>query len=162
MKSVLIAAAAALLLTGTARAEDWPVLKEGLWSVHTHMTGMQGHIVDSTSQLCRNHAYDTHAREVAQTSPGCTIVKQSMEGRKLVTQTRCMIQNSEMVASGVGVFGADGTTFHSESHMSFTPPMHGMAEQSMTIDEAYTGPCPAGIVPGDRITGGVVTHAKGP
>jgi hypothetical protein len=43
------------------------------------------------------------------------------------------------------------TASHSEGHTTYDPPVRGMSESTMIMDQKYVGACPAGVEPGDMI-----------
>src|ERR1017187_6973809 len=52
------------------------------------------------------------------------------------------------------------TSFHSESHATFTPALGGISETTRIVDQKYVGSCPAGAHPGDRTNAdGSVIHS---
>jgi hypothetical protein len=44
------------------------------------------------------------------------------------------------------------TSFHSETHMTYTPALNGRTDQTIVLDEKYVGSCPVGMKPGDEST----------
>ena len=48
------------------------------------------------------------------------------------------------------------TSTHSESNATYSPPYKGKTDEHVVQDQHYLGGCPAGMKPGDRITGGAV------
>jgi hypothetical protein len=54
------------------------------------------------------------------------------------------------------------TAAHSETRATYTPPMYGLTETTMVMDQKYVGACPAGVGPGDTIEAGgkVIHHSK--
>lgn len=84
MKMTLVSAAVALLLPiGIANAGDPPELKEGLWSSRVQSIDNPGNKkTDSTSTVCRNHAYDQHVLSLTKSVKcGCTTVSESFQNR---------------------------------------------------------------------------------
>jgi hypothetical protein len=158
---VLVSAGSVLLLAIFAvSAADAPELKEGLWSIHTQTTDNPGNKKsEGTVSLCRDHAYDKSAEALAKTVKGCTIVHESREGNKYTNETHCVVAGTTIESKGNTVFEGD-SAWHTESHSTNTPAFYGVSETTSIIDQKYTGPCPAGVRPGDRMTAdGKVIHS---
>jgi hypothetical protein len=75
MKKMRVMAAALLLPIWIALGADPPDVKEGLWSIHTQTIDNPGNKKsDSSSTICRNHAYDQYVQSLAKkTMKGCTV-----------------------------------------------------------------------------------------
>jgi hypothetical protein len=132
-------------------ADNAPPLKEGLWSIHMHTVDNPGNKAsDNTYSLCRNHAYDDHARALAKEVKGCNTVSEASQGSKYITEVRCTVGTTAIATKGIVTFDGD-TAAHSESRATYTPAMYGKTETTMVMDQKYTGACPAGAQPGDRI-----------
>lgn len=160
MKRTLVYAGAALLLPiGIAIAVNLPEQKEGLWSIHMVTIDNPGNKkTESTSKICRNHAYDQHVIDLVKKMKGCTTVSESFLGGKFSIETHCVISGTVIDSKGTTTFQGDTAT-HSESQATYTPAMGGMSGMTMIQDQKYEGACPAGIQPGDRISAdGTVTH----
>ncbi len=162
MKHMLVAATAMLLFsTGTARASDPPELKEGLWSVRSHTVDNPGNIVsEGTYAICRDHAYDAHVRTIAKGMKGCTMNSEDFQAGKYKSEMRCAVGGMVILSKGTTTFQGDTST-HSETRSTYTPAMGGITETSLVMDQKYTGICPAGSRPGDRIgTDGKVANPR--
>ena len=92
MKKMLVSAAAVLLLlTGIANAVDPPEQKEGLWSIHRESIDNPGNTRgESTSTICRSHAYDQYVLSLAKGVKGCTTVSESFQGGKYSVELHCV------------------------------------------------------------------------
>ncbi|HUB79217.1 MAG TPA: DUF3617 family protein [Bryobacteraceae bacterium] len=161
MRILPIAMTAALLLP-LARATDPPEVKEGLWSVHMQFTDNPGNKkTEGSYSLCRDHAYDQRARARAKQIPGCTVTSENSAGGKYTVEMRCVKMGSTIEGKSVTTILSD-TTVHSESHSTTNPPLAGVSEQTVVMDQKYTGSCPAGAKPGDRINSdGSIMHLGG-
>ena len=95
--SKLLLAATALVLP-IAHAADPPELKEGLWSIRIQMTNIPGgKKEDSTSLLCRNHAYDRSAIDLAKNvQKNCSKYEQNFQGGKYTTDMHCTVAGSPL------------------------------------------------------------------
>jgi Protein of unknown function (DUF3617) len=160
MNQTLIFSAAALLLAiGTAYAVDPPEMKEGLWSIHSQTVDNPGNKTSSAAYtLCRSHAYDQSVRVAAKAVKGCTTVSESLQGGKYSNVTRCVVANTVIEGKGTTTSQGD-SSFRTESHSTYTPPLYGVGETTMIMDQKYLGSCPAGVQPGDRTSAdGKVIH----
>jgi len=160
MKRMLVYVGAALLLPiGVAIAVNLPEQKEGLWSIQRQTIDNPGNKKsESTSKICRNHAYDQHANSLAKNVKGCTTVSESFEGGKYSIEMHCVVAGTVIESKGTTTFQGDTST-HSESHATYTPAMAGVSETTTIMDQKYVGSCPAGTQPGDMMSAdGRVTH----
>jgi hypothetical protein len=149
---------ALLLATGTAHAVDPPPLKEGLWSIHRQTIDNPGNKKsESTSTICRSHAYDLHVESLSKAMKGCaTSIKG--DGGKFTSEAHCVVSGTKIDTTGTAAYQGDSGA-HSESHATYTPAMAGITESAMIVDQKYVGSCPAGQQPGDMTTGdGHVVH----
>jgi len=158
MKKMLVAAAVALVLP-IAQAANPPDLKEGLWSVHTQSIDNPGNEKsEGTYTLCRNHAFDQSALAIAKSVKGCTMVSESFQGGKYSAVSHCEAAGTVIETKLTSTFQGD-TSFHSESHATYTPAFYGKTESTAVVDQKYVGSCPAGAQPGDRTNAdGRVVH----
>lgn len=157
-KSILAAAALSVLAIGTANAVDPPEVKEGLWSIHRQTIDNPGNKkTESTSSICRNHAYDQHVQSLAKNMKGCTAVSQTFQSGKYSSTMHCVAGGTVIESQGTTFFQSDTST-HSETHATYSPAMAGVSETTMIMDQKYIGSCPAGIQPGDLTTQGRTTH----
>lgn len=149
---------AGLAVCASPSLADEPELREGLWTIRQQTTEKpSGKKRDTTFKLCRNHAFDHHANELAKKVPGCEAPIESRSSGKRQIEQRCTIQGSVMVTKAVTTYDADA--IHSESHTTTTPPLFGVSETLMIQDHRFEGSCPAGTQPGDKIDStGKVTH----
>ncbi len=158
-KKLIPVAASFLLAIGTASAVDPPEVKEGLWSIHRQTIDNPGNKkTESTSSICRSHAYDLHAQSLAKNVKGCTPVSQSFQGGKYSSSTHCVAGGTVIESQGTVTYQGD-TSAHSETHATYSPAMGGVSETTMIMDQKYVGSCPAGVQPGDMTNAdGRITH----
>jgi hypothetical protein len=149
--SALALLALTLLPAGLALAGDPPKLKEGLWEV-------RGQTVENPGakrtvfayQLCRDHAYDDAANNELKDVAGCSTVIYDLGCGRLASTSSCQVSGVTIDSNGLTVYKGDTVT-HAESHATFTPPLEGKSDESITQDQKFIGKCPAGVKPGDRI-----------
>ena len=159
MKPLLLCAA---LLIGTAFAIDAPPMKEGLWSIHTQSTNNPGNKKDeSTKSICRDHAYDAHAQELAkQAQAKCKKIHESSSGGVISTEMECPVGGSIIHTKGTATIMGENAA-RSETHANYTPPMFGISDTTMVMEQKYVGACPAGVQPGDFVgADGKVIHRR--
>jgi hypothetical protein len=150
MKSVLVSAAALLLVMGMIYAVDEPPLKEGLWSVRTQMIQNPGNQKDETTRsICRNHAFDAYALAQRKNTK-CKTLSENSSGGTITTVSECTVGTTLIKNTGTVTMSGD-TAAHSEGHTTYTPPVKGMSESTIIMDQKYVGACPAGVEPGDTI-----------
>jgi hypothetical protein len=156
---------AALLLSFALFAADQPTMKEGLWSIHTVSVDNPGNRrTEGTRSICRNHAYDLRIREQAEQKQKqtCKPVVRTSSGNGFTEESECTVQGSVIKSKNVATFTGD-SSIHSETQATYAPALFGTAEMTMTMDQKYVGPCPAGMEPGDFMSAdGKVTHVKHP
>lgn len=147
------------LLIGIAKAANPPEQKEGLWSVHKQSIDNPGNNQsESTSTICRSHAYDDYVRSLAMNKKGCTRVSESFEGGKYSVELRCVEGGTVVQSKGTTTYQGDTST-HSETHATYSPALAGITEITMIMDQKYVGSCPAGMQPGDlKDANGNVNH----
>jgi hypothetical protein len=148
-----------LFLVGLALAVEPPPMKEGLWSVRTQMTNQPGNAkTDFTFKLCRSHAYDQHALELAKNNKGCKLVSENFTGGTYTLDSECNMGGTVLKSKTTTTFQGD-TASHSETHGTYTPAFQGMTGSTIIQDQKYLGACPAGVGPGDRINAdGSIMH----
>jgi hypothetical protein len=160
MKKIALISAAALLLPG-AQAADPPELKEGLWSIRTQLTDNPGNKKDdTTSTLCRNHAYDKSVTALAKDAvKGCKY-DERFQGGKYSTGMHCVVAGTAIETKATASYEGD-TAVHGEDRTTYSPSLGGVSESIRIVDQKYIGSCPASAQPGDLTTaGGKVVHLE--
>lgn len=142
-----ISAAAALLATAAAFAQDLPSRKAGLWEMQMQMQGMPGgmgsqHCVDAKTDadLQRRAMSGEEGEKCVQKSMRRTPGGFEMEAECSSAQGKSFVKS---VASGD--FNAGYTV---DNKVRFEPPRHGMRDASMKVNARHLGACPAGMQPG--------------
>jgi len=153
MKRISFLLALVILLIGVSVAADAPVLKEGFWSIHSVSTDQpSGKKREINRSICRSHAYDDYVREKAKKiPPTCKTISDNTSGGTTTLETECTIQDTVVHGKTTTTIVSDTAT-HLETHTTYTPPLAGMSESTMVMDQTYTGACPAGVEPGDMVT----------
>jgi hypothetical protein len=144
--------AACLLLAAVAHADfpDMPLMKEGLWKIRMVDSAPGQKPTDNTYTLCRDHAYDQKARDLARKFlTACTTNSSSNFGSKRTVVMTCKVAGSTVTSKSTLTFSGD-TQFHTETTSTFTPALYGQTQDTMMQDQTFLGACPAGMHPGDR------------
>lgn len=157
MKKVLITAVIVLSLS-VAYAVEAPVVREGLWSIHTTTISNPGNKkTEGNVTLCRDHAYDKATEALANEQKNCTVTREGIPDG-YASEARCVLGTTTIETKGRVTYQGD-TGFHSESHSTYSPAIGGVSEMTMIVDQKYVGSCPAGQHPGDRTSAdGTVIH----
>jgi hypothetical protein len=153
MKALLAPIALVLLQTMLAAQTDYPYVKDGLYSWHSQTISQPGNKKQEGSFsvcLSRAHSEQVRAKSKQQMQKTCPVNNEHVSGNTVTTETECKVMNSVIKTTGKTIISGD-TTAHAESHTIYSPPLEGQSEETMTIDEKYLGPCPAGMQPGDRM-----------
>ena len=158
MKRMVSPAIAVLMLSSAAYAIDYPQVKEGLWTIHTKTIDNPGNkITEGDRSICRNHAYDEHARSMAN-HLACKTLNENLSGGTYTVETECNVSGTVIHSKGTTVLTGD-TASRSETHATYVPALYGKSETTMIIDQKYVGSCPAGAQSGDSIAkDGTITH----
>lgn len=155
---------AAIALAFAVYAADPPAVKEGLWSIHTTSIDNPGNKkTEGTRSICRTHDYDSRIRQRGQQQQkqSCKTYSENASGNTYTVESECAVQGSTISSKGVTTFS--DTSSHSETHATYNPPLYGTAETTIIQDQKYTGPCPAGMEPGDFMDpSGRITHVRRP
>jgi hypothetical protein len=149
----------ALFVASVVFAVDPPTLKEGLWSIHTQTTENPGNkVTEGTKTLCRSHAYDDHARQIAKEAAAKCKTSDQVSGSKVISESECTVGATVLHTKGTVTLTGD-TASHGETHTTYNPAFYGSTESTMIMDQKYLGPCPANLQPGDMVSqDGRVTH----
>jgi hypothetical protein len=150
MKKMLFCVGTAVLLSfASAHAADRPDVKEGLWSSQTQTIDNPGNKRGGgLMTICRSHAYDEYVKGLAAKLPGCDKPNENVSGHTITTTLRCTVSNTVIDTKETATFQGD-TAVHSETHATYTPPLYGVSESTMIMDQKYLGNCPEGMQPGD-------------
>jgi hypothetical protein len=82
--------------------------------------------------------------------PKCKTVSESSSGGTATTISECTVGTTLIRNKGTLTMTGN-TASHSEGHTTYDPPVRGMSESTMIMDQKYVGACPAGVEPGDMI-----------
>jgi len=161
MRKALFSAACLLLLglAGAAVLPEMPTLKEGLWKIHSVSTSAGQPPQESTTSLCRNHAYDQYVQGLAQkVMANCTLLSDAKLGGKRTITMSCKVNGTAITTKSVSTSSGDNY-YRSETQTTYTPALYGLTSDSRVQEQTYAGACPAGMSPGDRkLADGQIVH----
>ena len=150
MKNMLVCVGSAVLLSfASAYAADLPDIKEGLWSSQTKTIDNPGNkLGGGIVTICRSHAYDQYVKDLAAKLPGCTKLSENVSGHTRTSALRCTVGNT-VIDTKETTTSQGGAAIHSETHAIYTPPLYGVSDSTMIMDQKYLGSCPPDLQPGD-------------
>jgi hypothetical protein len=137
-------------VTACACAQDFPKLKAGLWSVAVSAASASPQSAPRVSTMCLD---DSVQQEMYKMSTGmmsgmCSKHDIKVAGSKVTTIADCNLGVTSMKSQSTMTLTGD-TSYHTEAHATFDPPMNGMKESSTVIDGKFVGACKPGQQPGD-------------
>src|SRR6516164_8873420 len=157
MDRVTMAVGACALLLGaaaygTARADDFPPRKAGLWQVDMAMPG--GAMPPQQMKMCIDPATDAEMYKLGMNASQGMCDKPDIHrsGSSVTVNTVCKMGQSQMTSQAVTKFTGD-TAYHTDANTKFDPPRAGRDTSVVTQDAKWTGPCPADMEPGDVLMG---------
>ena len=140
-----------LLLAQSARADDYPPRKPGLWELT--MASANAKLPPNSAQLCIDKATDAalYAFGMAASSKACSKSQIKVSGRVVTVDTTCQIGTSQQTTHATTTFIGD-TAYHTQTNAHFDPPLYGRSDSATTHDAKWLGPCPEAMRPGDIVT----------
>ncbi len=132
-----------------ARAVDMPKRKPGQWEMTVAMQGQK----PMKMLQCVDPATDDLSQSMGGEGDRCSKPDITRSGDTWLVTTRCEQGGRKIVSKGRMTMKGDAA-FTGSSTMTFEPPMPGRSAVESTVQARWTGPCPAGMKPGDtRIEG---------
>ena len=149
-----LAAFLALFAASTARADDFPTRKPGLWEIATTIAG-----TPRTSRLCVDAASEAAMikKGVATRKDVCTRQEIHRSGNVLTDDSVCRPMSSEVTAHSVTTFTGD-TAYSTVVTARYNPPFMGKTDTTTTQEAKWLGPCGADMKPGDMLVNGRIVH----
>ncbi len=142
------------LVSASIAAPDVPRRKSGLWEISTNAQGAPAPMI---SQMCIDQQTDDIMGSMG-TQKGqlaCSKNEFRREGSRYISESMCKAGNTTTTTRGV--FAGDfSTSYTGEVTSSFDPPVAGRKDNAMVFKARWTGPCKAGMKPGDMILPGGV------
>jgi Protein of unknown function (DUF3617) len=151
MIRALILANSLLVLTVTALADEFPARKAGLWEITTNTGGSS----PAVTRLCLDDATETELLKKGNATMNtiCSRHEVHRNGNVVTQDSVCRPMSSEVTARAVTTFTGDAAyTTQTTSH--YDPPFMGRADQNITQDGKWLGPCGSDMRPGDMIVRG--------
>ena len=142
-----------------APAQEFPKLKSGLWEVNM-TSGKRDQ--PRLTMMCLD---DSVQREMYTVSTGmmsgmCTKHEIKVVGNKVTTIANCDLGITKMQSQAVMTLTGN-TTYHTEAHATFDPPLNGQRESTSIIDGKHVGACKPGQQPGDMtLPGGQTVNVR--
>jgi len=162
MRTLLFSCAAIFILLGDA---EWPLMKDGLWSIHTVSTmmreGAQAKTFEVTVSRCRTQASDTQVPASAPPAKDCKVISKSSRDATHNSEMQCTINGSTVKVKETVTMKGDNEA-NTITEFTFDPPNSGLSGMNIVADMKYLGPCPAEMQPGDTVMpDGKVVHPPG-
>jgi hypothetical protein len=158
MKKPTITTIALLSLLATAHALDAPQMKEGLWKIHTVNSSPGSAPTEFHYSLCHDHAYDKRVEDMMKNMKSCVISQETVGGNKRSYTSTCKVAGITITGKATVTWTSD-TAARSETHTTYNPAYYGKTSDTTVMEQTWTGPCPAGMNPGDRIlASGKIDH----
>lgn len=128
-------------------ADELPRRKSGLWAMSVTTPGAS---VPMTMQQCIDEKTDDIAATMADKTKQACKSQTKRDGGRLVFDSTCKL--GATTATTRGVFAGDpNSSYTFESTTAYSPPMAGMRDGVMKATAQWTGPCTAGMKPGDVV-----------
>jgi hypothetical protein len=149
MKTTILFAAA-ILVASAAAADQLPHRKTGLWQITNAMPSSK--MPPMSSKLCIGARTEDAMMSKGQAASKkmCSQHSLKMEGNVATMDATCKFGRSTTTTHSTITFSGDAA-YRTETHVRYSPPLHGRAESVMTQDARWMGPCPPDMKPGDMI-----------
>jgi uncharacterized protein DUF3617 len=162
--TMIVVAVASLAVCARAAADDFPKMRAGLWqtSTMTRDAGSTQAFAPHTSTICIDPSVQSLMVQMAQGMMAnmCSKHDLRISGRTVTGDAVCEMMGSRITTKSTMKFSSD-TSYHTEAHMAYDPPLSGRKNADSVIDGKYLGPCPAGMAPGDiRLQDGKTINLK--
>ena len=153
----LLTAAAMAAISMPASAQDLPKRKSGLWEIRPDTLP-----ANMVMAQCIDEASDTAQQAFAGALQDAKCSKSTTRREasdRIVTDSVCQAEGSTMTTRAVAS-GDFATKYVVDVTSSYEPPLRGKREHKQRIEARWTGPCRAGMKPGDIVMpGGQVVPA---
>ena len=135
-----------------AVAGDMPSRKPGLWQTVMDRPGRNMPPNEIKTCIDANTDAEMFKLGMASAQSICSHMESHRNGDVFTTSAVCKINETQMTSRSVSHFTGN-SAYHTDITTKFDPPMMGKSESVMTQDAKWTGPCPAGMQPGDMVMG---------
>ena len=130
-----------------AASEDLPRRKSGLWSMSVTTPGAS---VPMTMQQCVDEKTDDIAATMAAKAKEACQGQTRRDGSRLIFDSTCKFAKTTATTRGVFV-GDPKSSYTFESTTTFNPATAEMRDGVTKATAQWTGPCTAGMKPGDVV-----------
>jgi hypothetical protein len=145
-KSIALAAPLLLVAAVTQSAPDLPKRHPGLWEMKTTMPQMGG--MAMTMQTCVDDTVEDLMAQQDDEAENCQHRDYRRDGDRVLFEATCETDGSTVHVKGV--FSGDfNKSYKGQINSTYTPPIHGMASSSMTMEGRWLSACKPGQQPGD-------------
>lgn len=155
MHRTLILAAASLICTVPALAQDMPARKSGLWDIKVMMEGVGQ--APPAMQQCIDAKTDKQMQDMASgiSKEKCSKQELKNSGGTITIDSICTMGNATTTSRAV-VIGDFNSAYTMKMSSKTEGGPAGMPPQmNMTMEAKWLGPCKADQKPGDMIMGGM-------
>lgn len=145
----------ALFLTcaGASAAEELPKRRPGLWQLENSMRGNPSPI--GPIEMCVDGETDDIMRQRAgDVAQACEKMSWTKDGDKLIVKSICRFGQTKATTEAT-FSGSFESNYNADLHITYAPPIHGMAAADMTMAAKWLGPCKPGQKGGDIIAPGL-------
>lgn len=130
-------------------ADDTPRRKSGLWAMSVLTPGAS---VPMTMQQCVDEKADDLTATMSDKTKQACKSQMKRDGTRLLFDSTCNLGQTTSTTRGVFV-GDPKSSYTFESTTTFSPPRAGMRDGVTKGTAQWTGPCTAGMKPGDVVMG---------
>ena len=144
-----------------AGADEFPMLKPGLWEMTTSTSRTPAQPA-RTASLCLDASVqqDMFKMSMGMMAGMCSRHDFKFSGGKVTTEATCDVGGTKMESKAVMTLRGD-TAYRTEAHATFDPPMMGNKESTSIIEGRHVGPCKPGQKPGDMtLPGGQTVNIR--
>jgi hypothetical protein len=142
----LMMVALAAISAAAIAANELPRRKSGLWSMSMTTPGMS---VPMTMHQCVDQKTDDMTAAMADKKQTCQS-QSKRDGNRVVFDSTCKLGKTTSTTRGVFV-GDPNSSYTFESTTTFNPPVAGIRDGVTNATAQWTGPCTAGMKPGDVV-----------
>jgi hypothetical protein len=137
----------------TAWADEAPRRKPGLWEIQTESNGQQAG--PGPIQTCIGPETDNVlAQGVGDMRSQCSKMETHKTADGYAINSVCKF--GQTTATTEGAFtGSFDSAYRGDMHISYAPPIHGMAKADLVIKARWLGPCKDGQKAGDIVMPGM-------
>ncbi|MBI1906150.1 MAG: DUF3617 family protein [Rhodocyclales bacterium] len=146
LRSIALGAPLLFGIAAVHGAPDLPKRQPGLWEMTTNMPQMGG--LAMTVQTCVDSTTDELMAKQGDEAQICEKRDYRRDGDRVVFEATCKTDGSTVHVKGV-FSGNFAHSYKGKIDSTYTPPIHGMASSSMTMEGRWLGACKPGQKPGD-------------